>query len=127
MIFSIQLVGIPVFWIETDVLEKNVIVATREFDFERGKFGFSKLNKAMQAKIRNEFCCQYNFNLVYLTSLDRELKIRERSAAWLCRRLTDHTGNQHSERMIARYTNGTSKPSTELKKTIESLLAFSWN
>ena len=127
MIFLVKLVGIPIFWVKKENLtEKTLTQTAKDFDFERGKFGFNKLNKKKQMQVRDNFCKEYDYEIIYHTSLDRELKIRERSASWLQRRLLEDMNITISARMLSSYCRGTNKPKDELKKTLEIYLSFKW-
>jgi len=126
MIFLVQLAGINSFWIKSDKSEKEIIYMIRDFEYQRGIFGFKKLNRKQKYALVNEFCEKLNFTIQYYTILDRELKIRERSAAWLCRKIEENLQIKLNERMVARYARGTSIPIKENKNIIEKYLGFKW-
>lgn len=127
MIFFIKLVGINGFWVNASISKDEMTKTIRDFDRERGRYGFVKVPATKQNTIINDFCNKYGFTIAYKNVIDRELQIRERTAKWLYRRLVNDYDIGISSRMISKYVSGSNIPKGRIKEAIEDLLCISLN
>lgn len=125
-VYKIKLIGLNNFFIKTPLSAVEIKKQTQAFEKQRGQYGFRMMKAEERYSLMKQYATELQVQIAYYSTLDREIKIRERDANWVRRRLKDN-GYGISKVQLNKYIYGKVFPANVFKVIMQNLLEFKWD